>query len=237
MNNTNDLILLPARRLHDCRSDLNFTYWVCISFLLTPVTQAMKIFYYFVISLLCVLWSSLSGAEAQKIRILTEAGGIILELYPDKAPVTVSNFLQYVDEKRYDGAVFYRVVRMDNQPVSKVKIEVIQGGLDKDSTKRLAPIVHEITRKSGLKHVDGTLSMARTTPGSAGSEFFICINNQPELDFGGLRNPDGQGFAAFGQVIEGMDTVRKIQAGQTGENEKIQLLKHPVKIKTVRRLE
>lgn len=183
---------------------------------------------------LCVM--SLSNAHAQKIRIDTQAGGITLELYPDKAPATVANFLRYVDQKRYDGAIFYRVVRLDNQPVNKVKIEVIQGGLEKDTTRRLAPIVHEVTSISGLKHIDGTLSMARTAPGSASSEFFICINPQPELDFGGLRNPDGQGFAAFGEVIDGMQVVREIQGRRTGENDKIQILKEPVKIISIRRL-
>ncbi|WP_229253981.1 peptidylprolyl isomerase [Dyadobacter sp. NIV53] len=190
----------------------------------------------FLFSLVCLFWISMYNAEAQKIQMLTEAGEIILELYPEKAPVSVSNFLKYVDEKRLDGTVFYRVVRMDNQPVSKVKIEVIQGGLNTDTTRRFDPIVHETTKQSGLKHLDGTLSMARMGPGSASSEFFICINDQPELDFGGLRNADGQGFAAFGQVIKGMETVRKIQQGETGESQKVQLLRKPVKIVSVRRL-
>ena len=197
----------------------------------------MKILCCLTFFVLCTLLISIRDAEAQRIQMLTEAGGITFELYPDKAPVTVANFLKYVDQKKFDGTVFYRVVRMDNQPVSKVKIEVIQGGLNKDTTERLSPIVHEITSKTGLKHLDWTLSMARTVPGSASSEFFICINPQPELDYQGARNPDGQGFAAFGQVIEGMNVVRQIQAGQTGENEEIQLLKRPIKIITVRRLD
>lgn len=112
---------------------------------------------------------------------------------------------------RYDGGAFYRVVTMRNQPTSPVKIEVIQGGLDGDSTKRLPAIAHETNDKTGIKHLDGTISMARGMPGSASSEFFICINAQPELDFGGTRNPDGQGFAAFGHVVQGMDVVRRIQ--------------------------
>ena len=197
----------------------------------------MKILCFFTFFVLVALLISIPEVEAQKILMLTEAGDITLELYPDKAPITVSNFLKYVDQKKYDGTVFYRVVRMDNQPISKVKIEVIQGGLNKDSTGRLLPIVHEITSKTGLNHLDGTLSMARTVPGSASSEFFICINAQPELDYRGARNPDGQGFAAFGQVTEGMKVVRQIQAGQTGENDEIQLLQKPIKIITVRRLD
>ena len=177
-----------------------------------------------------------SEIHAQSVLIETTEGKIVVELYPDKAPVTVANFLKYVDEKRFDVAKFYRVVRLNNQPNSKVKIEVIQGGLENDSARRLQPIVHEITTESGMKHADGTLSMARTTPGSASSEFFICINAQPELDFGGSRNPDGQGFAAFGKVVQGMDVVRKIQLGATGENELIQTLKKPVKITAVKRM-
>ena len=175
-------------------------------------------------------------AEAQKVRMETEEGSIELELYPDKAPVTVANFLKYVDRQLYNSSVFYRVVRMDNQVKNKVKIEVIQGGLNEDSTKRLLPVVHETTLKTGLKHLDGTLSMARMGPGTASSEFFICINDQPELDEGGLRNPDNQGFAAFGKVTKGMDIVRKIQSGKTGGNEKVQTLAHPVKILKISRI-
>lgn len=180
---------------------------------------------------------------AQRVRIDTEIGAIVLELDPDKAPGTVTNFLRYVDDKRYDGATFYRVVRMDNQATSPVKIEVIQGGLGTDSTRMFPPIAQETTQKTGLKHLDGTLSMARGKPESGASEFFICINAQPELDFGGKRNPDGQGFAAFGRVIEGMDVVRRIQQGNTGQpgptnaySNPTQLLKKTVKMRTVRRL-
>ena len=156
-----------------------------------------------------------SAAQSQgkptRVRIDTDAGEILVDVFADKAPITSANFLRYVTEKRYDGGAFYRVVTMRNQPTSPVKIEVIQGGLDADSSKRLPAIAHETNDKTGLKHLDGTISMARSTPGSATSEFFICINDQPELDFGGKRNPDGQGFAAFGKVVRGMDVVRKIQ--------------------------
>jgi peptidyl-prolyl cis-trans isomerase A (cyclophilin A) len=127
--------------------------------------------------------------------------------------VTAGNFLRYVREHRFKGATFYRTVRMDNQPNNAIKIEVIQGGLGEDEKKRGLPaIAHETTAATGLHHKNGTVSMARAEPGTASSEIFICIGDQPELDFGGKRNPDGQGFAAFGQVISGMDVVRKIQA-------------------------
>jgi len=146
-----------------------------------------------------------------RVRFVTGLGAIDFELYPDRAPVTVANFLRYVDGKRYDNTSFYRTVTSKNQPDRVVRIEVIQGGLDSDSTKRLPAIAHETNDKTGIKHLDGVISMARSTPGSASSEFFICINDQPELDFGGKRNPDGQGFAAFGKVVQGMDVVRRIQ--------------------------
>lgn len=182
-------------------------------------------------------------AEAQRVRLDTEAGSIILELYADKAPGTVANFLRYVDEKRYDGGRFYRVVRLDNQANNPVKIEVIQGGLQNDTTKAFPPIAQETTQKTGLKHLDGTLSLARGQPDSGASEFFICINDQPELDFGGKRNPDGQGFAAFGQVVIGMDVVRQIQRGETGSPgptnayaNPLQLLKVPIVIRKAERV-
>jgi peptidyl-prolyl cis-trans isomerase A (cyclophilin A) len=128
------------------------------------------------------------------------------------APITATNFLRYVDEGRLDSANFYRVVTLDNQPDNDVKIEVIQGGLgNRSRDDRLDPIPHETTVTTGLLHTAGAISMARNEPGSASSEFFICVTGQPELDFGGRRNPDGQGFAVFGRVVAGMDVVRAIQ--------------------------
>jgi peptidyl-prolyl cis-trans isomerase A (cyclophilin A) len=148
-----------------------------------------------------------------RLGIATEYGNIVLELYPVQAPLTVANFLRYVKENRFNGATFYRVVHTNNQPNSEFKIEVIQGGLKDDAhLQALPPIPHETTSQTGILHLDGTISMARNEPGTASSDFFICIGDQPELDFAGRRNPDGQGFAAFGRVIEGMGIVRKIQS-------------------------
>jgi peptidyl-prolyl cis-trans isomerase A (cyclophilin A) len=147
------------------------------------------------------------------IQLQTKLGTITVELYPQQAPITVRNFLKYIKENRFKDAKFYRVVRMDNQPNNNTKIEVIQGGLkDDDHSLSLPTIPHETTQQTGILHKDGTISMARNEPGTASSEFFICINDHPELDFGGTRNPDGQGFAAFGKVIAGMDVVKKIQS-------------------------
>jgi peptidyl-prolyl cis-trans isomerase A (cyclophilin A) len=153
------------------------------------------------------------GDGNPRVMIKTEFGDITVEIYEHKCPITAANFLRYVEEDRFQGATFYRVVTMDNQPNNDIKIEVIQGGLGEDSLGLgLPPIEHEPTDRTGILHRDGTISMARLEPGTASSEFFICIGDQPELDYGGKRNPDGQGFAAFGRVISGMDVVRKIQA-------------------------
>ena len=146
--------------------------------------------------------------------IKTEIGDIKFEVYPEKAPISVANFLKYVELANFDSANFHRVVRMDNQPNDSIRIEVIQGTFTGRGNS-LGPISHETTNNIGLLHKDGAVSMARGKPGSASTSFFICINDQPELDYGGKRNPDGQGFAAFGQVIEGMDVVKKIQSGET----------------------
>lgn len=150
---------------------------------------------------------------ATMVLIRTGLGDIQVEIYEEEAPVTAANFLSHVENGNYTNAVFYRVVRMDNQPQSTVKIEVIQGGLFHDEVlDTITPIRHESTRESGILHTDGVISMARMGPGTASTEFFICIGDQPSLDFDGARNPDGQGFATFGKVVEGMDVVRAIQA-------------------------
>jgi len=146
-----------------------------------------------------------------RVVIKTEMGDITVEIYADKAPVTGLNFLKYVQENLYKGAFFYRVVTMDNQPDDSIRIEVIQGGLyEDDHPAMLPPIFHKTTAETGILHTNGVISMARWEPGTATSEFFICVGDQPELDYGGRRNPDGQGFAAFGKVIKGMNVVKKI---------------------------
>ncbi|HPF46782.1 MAG: peptidylprolyl isomerase [Alphaproteobacteria bacterium] len=165
---------------------------------------------------LFAMFASSAVAENVKVKLETTMGDIHIELYADKAPITVANFLRYIDGGYFDGGAFYRVVRMDNQQQNRIKIEVIQGGMSGDSNiGEFPPIKLERTIKTGIKHEDGTISMARDTPDSASSEFFICINDQPSLDYGGMRNPDGQGFAAFGKVTEGMDVVRAIQQVKT----------------------
>ncbi len=170
----------------------------------------------------------------------TKLGGIELEIFVMDAPVTAANFLRYVDDHRYVGATFYRTVRLDNQPQSTTKIEVIQGGLGMDAhPSKLPTIPHETTAQTGVQHLEGTVSMSRFEPGSASSEIFICINDQPSLDFGGERNPDGQGFAAFGRVTRGMDVVRAIQSLPSGGDQppvQGQWLLEPVQITSVSRI-
>ncbi|MGD8778145.1 MAG: peptidylprolyl isomerase [Ignavibacteria bacterium] len=143
------------------------------------------------------------------VVIKTEFGDIKVELYKDRAPVTVTNFLRYVKNNAFENSSFYRTVTMKNQPENDIKIEVIQGGLY-DENKMYDPVKHEPTKVTGILHKDGVISMARLEPGTATSEYFICVGDQVELDYGGKRNPDGQGFAAFGKVIEGMEVVKKI---------------------------
>lgn len=159
--------------------------------------------------------TTLQDVELENIYIIeTEVGNIVLQVYPEKAPITVKNFLEYVENGNFEGASFYRVVRMDNQPVNPKKIEVIQGNFISGDLA-LPPIAHETTNNTGILHKNGTVSMARLAPGTASAAFFICVNDQPDLDFEGKRNPDGQGFAAFGKVIKGMDIVKQIQSGKT----------------------
>lgn len=152
------------------------------------------------------------GTKDIRVVMETQKGIIEIVLNAGRAPVTTANFLHYVDAGLYNGGVFHRTVTPDNQPDNKIKIQVIQGGINPARAKEDGPpIPLERTNKTGLKHLDGTISMARDGPDTATSDFFICIGDQPSLDFGGKRNPDGQGFAAFGRVVRGMDVVRAIQ--------------------------
>jgi peptidyl-prolyl cis-trans isomerase A (cyclophilin A) len=173
-----------------------------------------------------------AGPPAPKpadVRVLLETalGEIELLVDVEHAPVTARNFLRTVEDGRYDGGRFHRTVTPENQPDNKVKIAVIQAGVaPAQETLDGPPIPLERTRDTGLAHVDGAVSMARDTPDSATSDFFICVGAQPSLDFGGARNPDGQGFAAFGRVVRGMDVVRRIWRSPA----KGQALEPPVRI-------
>lgn len=168
-------------------------------------------------------------------RVETALGAFVIAVDTARAPVTVANYLAYVDQRWLDGGKVYRIVTPANQPAETPhKIEVVQWGMDlpDDKAPPLPPIEHETTQQTGLLHRNGTVSMARSTPGTAASEYFICVGDQPALDFGGGRNPDGQGFAAFGQVVEGMAVVQAIYRKAQAE----QYLKTPIAVRSVRRV-
>ncbi|NOZ46030.1 MAG: peptidylprolyl isomerase [Chlorobi bacterium] len=185
------------------------------------------------LSIALLIFACKNKIKNPQVRLVTNYGNIEIELYKDKAPLTCSNFLNYVDNDLLKNAKFYRVVRNDNQPHNKIKIEVVQWGLMLDDNEYvLPPIIHESTKKTGILHKNGIVSMARNQPGTASSEFFICIGDQPELDYGGQRNPDRKGFAAFGKVINGMGVVKQIQL-MADTN---QFLVNPVAIISVERI-
>jgi len=171
-------------------------------------------------------------SDLATIRIYTPIGEITVNIEILKAPGTAANFLTYVDAGIYDGGRFHRTVTPGNQPIDVIRIAVIQASISESSRPEDAqPIQLERTNTTGLEHLDGTISMARREPDSATSDFFICIGDQPELDFGGRRNPDGQGFAAFGRVTAGMDVVRAINESSSDG----QQLSPPIPIISIRR--
>lgn len=173
-------------------------------------------------------------ARLPRVLIQTDLGDIEIEVDAKRAPISGGLFLKQVDAGMYNGGQFHRTVKMDNQPNNDVKIEVIQGSIAAVREKDLGdPIPLERTSVTGLTHTDGCVSTPRGAPDSARTGFFICINDQPSLDFRGTRNPDGQGFAAFGRVVRGMDVVRKIQQAP---NKEAQLLTPPITITSIKRL-
>jgi peptidyl-prolyl cis-trans isomerase A (cyclophilin A) len=193
---------------------------------MTRITQVI------LIATLCGSWMQ-ARAQETKVRIVTALGAVIVAVDPVHAPNTTANFLRYVDQEFYDGGSFHRTVTLRNQPNNDIKIEVIQAGISPEQQgHEFAPIPLERTSQTGLRHLAGVISMARDGPDSATSDFFICITAQPSLDFGGKRNPDGQGFAAFGRVVKGMDIVRRIQSSKSDG----QKLTPPVKILSIRRV-
>ena len=185
-------------------------------------------------AMLAAFCASSVGAQSGIVHIVieTRAGVIEADLDSARAPITVANFLKYVDAKRYDGGRFHRTVTPDNQPDNLVKIEVVQGGTARvQGAQRWPAIELERTNVTTITHGDGVLSMARGGPNTATSDFFITIGPQHELDFGGKRNADGQGFAAFGRVTNGGDIVRTIQKSSA----KLQHLDPPIDIVSIKR--
>lgn len=179
--------------------------------------------------------SACSDPVKRPIAVLETTQGIIeIEVYIDQAPISGADFMRYVENGYYNGEGFYRVVRADNDPLN-MGMSLIQGGrLDSEPIPPL--IEHELTSKTGLSNTEGVVSIARSEPGTGSAAyFFINIGDNSFLDYGGERNPDGQGYATFGKVISGMDVARKIQAmdakGLSGDNVTTgQILTIPVKI-------
>ena len=187
--------------------------------------------YLFFISMLATLLQGCTSRVSTypQVTIKTELGDIVVELYPARAPKTVAAFLSYVDAGYYKNSSFYRVLSDDNQPSNAPKANLVQGGIWKTNYKRaisLPGIPHEPTNKTHLLHKDGVVSMARQAPGTATTEFFICVGDQPGFDYGGDNNPDGQGYAAFAKCIKGMQVVQKIYNRPADE----QSLESPVAI-------
>jgi peptidyl-prolyl cis-trans isomerase A (cyclophilin A) len=151
-----------------------------------------------------------------RVDLDTTAGRIVLELYPDKAPITVANFLHYVASRRYDGAKIFRAARAPGAPT----FGLIQGGGFMDASKLFKPITLEPTSKTGLHHGDGAISMARGAPNSAQGDFFIVVGDSPSMDANPSAPGDNLGFAAFGRVAEGMEVVHAILAMPTGGRER-----------------
>ncbi|MGH7023012.1 MAG: peptidylprolyl isomerase [Caulobacteraceae bacterium] len=181
-------------------------------------------------------WPALADAPLPRVTLTTALGAIELELAADKAPITAANFLAYVDQKRLDGASFYRAMKLAADPLNGL----IQGGLQGDPAKVLPPIAHEPTTKTGILHKDGVISLARYAPGTATCDFFICVGDQPSLNADPSQSGDNQGFAAFGHVTHGMEVVKKILLSPVsptaGEGVmKGEMLDPPIAILTARR--
>ena len=182
-----------------------------------------------------------SDDDLPTVVLETELGDIYVEVDIARAPLSAASFLAYVDAGLYSGAVFYRTVSPANDNGTP-PISVIQGGVA-DESDEMPAVAHESTESTGIRHTDGVISLARSAPGTAsGGAFFICIGDQPALDFGALRNPDGQGFAAFGRVFRGMEVARAIHGRDaSGPSDSPymqgQMLSEPVRIVGARRIE
>lgn len=171
-----------------------------------------------------------------RVNLETAEGVIVIEVYPDKAPITAGNFLRYTDKHLWDGSSFYRA----NRPAGVTDYGLLQGGLQNNPKKLLKPIRHEPTSLTGILHKDGVISMGRRAPGTATGDFFICVGDQSYLDADPNAKGDNLGFAAFGRVVEGMDVVKTLLAlplsPTAGEGVmKGSMLKKPVRILKVRR--
>lgn len=156
---------------------------------------------------------AISTINTPKVTIETQVGPITVELYPDNAPLTVANFLNYTEQGLFDGSSIFRIVNETNSEQvedANARIQVVQAGLPPEHSKLLPPITHETTEQTGILHEDGVIFMARFEPGTADGSFCFSIGDQPELNYGGKRYDDGLGFATFGRIIRGRDVLQTI---------------------------
>lgn len=170
-----------------------------------------------------------------RVSVKTALGEVVLEVLTRRAPLTAANFLRYVDGHHFDGCSIYRIATPHNQhPPPPVSASVIQWGMGfgEQDTRPFPPVAHEPTSVTGLTHCDGAVSLARLAPGTGSSEFFFCVGDQPQLDFGGRRHPDGAGFAVFGQVVAGEAVLSAIYARAEADH----LLRRPIPIRVARRI-
>ncbi len=183
--------------------------------------------------------------KTETVRLDTAAGPILIALEVERAPITSANFLKYVDQKKFDGATFYRALSFPGRP----DLGLVQGGAKSDPKRLLPPIAHEPTTKTGLSHTEGAVSMARGAVGSAQGDFFIILGNLNSLDADpaaqgdkpkSAASGDGHGFAVFGRVVEGMDAVKTILAAPVSATAGVgamkgQMIAQPIPIKSARR--
>jgi len=180
---------------------------------------------------MCGMLAIMPALAGVRVGIDTSVGILTAEIETAAAPVSACNFLRYVGIGAYDGGRFFRAVRSDAPVFNPVPIDVIQAeAREGGEFDAFGPIVLERTSRTGLHHRAGALSMARWGPDTATSSFSIVVHDSPNLDFAGARNPDGQGFAVFGYVIEGMEQVQRIHL-MPAEKEQLQ---SPVRIHKVR---
>lgn len=173
------------------------------------------------------------AAETARVKVETSEGSIVLELEKSRAPITTANFLRYVDEKRLDGTVFYRTVRVTPT------FGFVQFGVQNAPKRVLPPIKHEPTTQTGVRHVDGAISIARLAPGTAQGDFTISVGAQPSLDADPSREGDNLGYAAFGRVVQGMEVVHRILNAPVSEGGhfKGEMIADPVRILSARRID
>jgi len=192
----------------------------------------MRYLYLILVVFLCFA-CSYKKYKNPHVEIQTNFGDIEVELFPDNAPKSVAAFLSYVDSGYYKDASFYRALNDDNQVTGNAETAILQGGIYQTKpTMNVPGIPHESTQQTKLTHKDGTISLARLAPGTASTEFFICIGDQKGFDYGGSNNTDGQGYAAFGQVVKGMELVRQFYTQPTNDDQ----LKKPIDILNIVRL-